>query len=127
LRPVGATDEELNEWTVKVIEMLKPTIAKGFPEYGFPIVDPFSLDKFDYKQKFGPVQINLAVRNIQIQGFSKFNTVKLMFDTQEKLMFFIFEVPELNIDAIYKASGTAVLFPITGSGPAHLKIRNFLK
>jgi len=117
-----ATTAERNAWMAETIERIKPAIAKWFPEYGFPETDPFSLNKFDYSQKIGPVTIILAAKNIKIDGFSNFKEVKLTLTNEnDNTCYFNITVPEISITANYKAGGTAVLFPITGAGPLYAK------
>jgi len=102
----------LNACTAENIELLKPTLLKGFTIF----------DKFDYDIKVGPVDVRIGQKDVRVQRISEILNMGLTFNTTSKSAKFVFEVKDMIVTTVYKAGGTAVMVPIRGAGPALVKI-----
>jgi len=121
---LGSTDLELDECTEMIKNDLTPKVGAGIPEIGLRSLDPFLLNKFTYDQKVGPVTVTAVVRDLRFDGLAQYKTLNFKNDIGNRTMHFEYEAPNILINAVYKAGGSAVLFPITGSGPAVVKVSN---
>ncbi len=119
---IEATDPELDDCTAQIKADLTPKVGSGIPEIGLRPLDPYFLTKFDYEKKVGPVTVKLAARDVKMEGLAQYKTLNFKVDTRKRKMFLEYEAPTIRIESLYKAGGDAVLFPITGSGPASIKI-----
>lgn len=117
-------DGELDDCTKKIQEDLTPKVGAGIPEIGLRPLDPYLLEKFDFQEVFGPVKVNIAARGVKMEGLAQYKTLNFKVDTKNQKMYIEYEVPKILINAFYKAGGSAVLFPVTGAGPAVVKINN---
>lgn len=121
--PVG-DDASYNECLQQVVDDLTPKVAAGIAELGLRPLDPLFLEKFNFEQKMGPIEIKVDSTNIQLYNLVKYKTMKFTVDTQKRIMSFEYEVPNIRINSDYKLSGNVFFFPLTGSGPATTEILN---
>jgi len=119
--PIGS-DRELDLCLTKIVQDLTPLVGAGIEELGLEPLNPIFIEKFLYEQKLGPINFSVGAKNIHIYNLPKYKTLKFHIDTTKSIVRFIYEVPNLKVDADYNLGGNVFFFPLKGRGPAHIEL-----
>lgn len=118
-------DPNLGECIMKVVDKIRPNIANG--DYGggrtAPKLDPFSIDKVDIDH--GP-SFRAKLRNVTIDGFSKFVLKKVRSDLPNQRFLISATVPSCFVKGKYELNMNILLLKINGKGDFNLTLDNTL-
>ncbi|KAL6428585.1 hypothetical protein ACFW04_007899 [Cataglyphis niger] len=106
-------DPQYETCIVNSINILKPYLKEGVPEYNIPSMDPLKLKKLS----ISPSSLRIQMTDTVAYGASNFDVVKLKLNIDK--LFFVVDVvlPNLFIQGKYDIDGKILLLPIHGSGP----------
>ncbi|XP_062553086.1 uncharacterized protein LOC134218194 [Armigeres subalbatus] len=125
LQVCSRNDEKLGECITKVVDKIRPNIANG--EYGggrtAPKLDPFSIDKLDIDN--GP-SFRAKMRNVTIDGLSKFEIQKIRPDIPNKRFYITAKVPSCLVRGKYELNMNILLLKIAGKGNFNLTLDDTL-
>ena len=96
---------------------LRPRLPEGIPEIGLQPLDPFHLEKLDFKTGRGNVVIKAHFTNITMKYLTSFTKAIFRINTKQRVLNFEFEAPRVRIDGIYNLGGNILFIPVGGSGP----------
>jgi len=111
------TDDGLNKCLERILKDLTPRLAGGIPEIGLQPLDPFHLDKLDFKTGRGSASIKAHFSNMTIRHLASFKKAIFKISTKERLLRFDLAIPKARIDGTYDLGGNILFFPIAGTGP----------
>lgn len=118
-------DANLGECIMKVVDKLRPNIANG--DYGggrtAPKLDPFAIEKVDIDH--GP-SFRAKMRNVTIDGLSKFVLKKIRPDLPSKRFLISATVPTCFVRGKYELNMNILLLKINGKGDFNLTLDNTL-
>jgi len=116
-------DSGLDVCVKQIVQDLTSKVRSGIPEIGLQSLDPMIMEKFDIDFKMGPINVILKVKNIKLDGMTRFNKLEFAVDTQNnRTLRFEYEAPKANVQSYYKLGGNAFFYQLTGAGPADVVV-----
>jgi len=115
-------DDVLDKCLTKIVQDLTPLVGKGIPELSLQPLDPLFVDEFLYAQNWGPIVFNVSTKSANIYNLPKYKNLKFQVDTKQRVLRFLYENPNVVLDANYLLSGKAFFFPLKGDGPVHIEV-----
>jgi len=126
------SDELINKCLRRILEDLRPRLAKGIPEIGLEPLDPFYLDQIKFKQGHGSIVIEALLTNTTVLHLAEFSRAEFKVQSKNRILTFDLEAPRVRVDGKYNLGGKILLFPIGGTGPywfdiGNVKVRGYAK
>ncbi|XP_055910644.1 uncharacterized protein LOC129945005 [Eupeodes corollae] len=108
------------------VNLLHKYSKTGYPEAGFPVLEPFTLKKFDISDgRSGSLSFKLNFKDVLVGGLSNVNFDKMVgFEADPKTSKFELygSLPKLTLRGKYTADGRILVLPIQGDGDADITI-----
>ncbi|XP_055850205.1 protein takeout-like [Episyrphus balteatus] len=108
------------------VHLIQKFSKVGYPAAGFPVLEPFALNKFDITDgRSGSLSFKLHFKDVLVGGLSNVNIEKMVgFTADPKTSKFELygSFPKLTLRGKYTADGRILILPIQGDGDADITI-----
>lgn len=109
-------DPQLNECIRESIELLRPQLKHGVPDFMIPACDPLSIPEITIRQNSGAVRLESDYSNMVISGLSNFTLRSVRLDPKTHKFRIMLWFPSLDMTSDYHIHGKLLLMPLAGSG-----------
>ncbi|CAH0385943.1 unnamed protein product [Bemisia tabaci] len=110
------SDPKLNECIIKLINELRPQLAKGIPRLQVPRLEPLTIPKLLINRNLENLKIKANAENVTIWGCSGFVINSLNVDPDKLKLKMALTLPKLYGEFKADFDGKVLNFPIKGKG-----------
>ncbi|KAG8221915.1 hypothetical protein J437_LFUL002474 [Ladona fulva] len=110
------SDPNFDSCTVKLIENIRPQLAKGISQMQVPPLEPFVLPVLQVERDNEALQVTAILKNLKVKGASAFQINKLRTDIKNNLIELSVTLPHLDVTTDYDVKGRLLLVPLNGKG-----------
>ncbi|GLV39172.1 uncharacterized protein CBL_06223 [Carabus blaptoides fortunei] len=107
---------QLNECVKESVELLRPMLNNGIPEFGIPSIEPLIIPEVVLDQGSGAISVRSTYTNIKVFGPSQFILKSVKIDQEKNRVRIKLWLPSLYLVSKYKMDGRILMMPISGSG-----------
>ncbi|XP_071455419.1 circadian clock-controlled protein daywake-like [Hetaerina americana] len=110
------SDPNFDSCSMRLIESIRPQLAKGIPQIHAPPLEPFSIPALQIDRDTDNLQISATLKNLKVNGPSQFQLTKFRTDLKNNLIELGVLLPHLQVTTNYDIKGRLLVVPLNGKG-----------
>lgn len=118
--PCSKDDPDLNACILNRVEIVRPHLKEGIPEFAFPSLDPLQVPKIELQNK----DFSLTLLDVKLHHVNEFVVEDMKFDINKDRLYVKVTFPKVNVDCDYTVKGKILFLELDGSGPGHCDYTN---